>query len=223
MIAMKLLIRTSPSTQPVPFHYQHVLVGAFHKWLGENEEHDQLSLYSLGWLQGGKAWRGKLRFNSGAQWPISAADSDLVQRLIAGIQDDPIIAYGMEVMEVVLQRPPTFEREHRFLVQSPVLVKRYNWEQKKVHYYLYNEPEADALLTETMQNKLKAAGKENLDISLSFDRSYAGAKTKLIRYQGIDIKGSICPIIAKGDPEAIAFAWKVGVGNSTGIGFGALQ
>ena len=27
----------------------------------------------------------------------------------------------------------------------------------------------------------------------------------------------------KGSPEQIAFAWDVGVGNSTGIGFGALK
>jgi len=29
-------------------------------------------------------------------------------------------------------------------------------------------------------------------------------------------------VIVEGDPRAVQFAWEVGVGNSTGIGFGAL-
>ena len=40
---------------------------------------------------------------------------------------------------------------------------------------------------------------------------------------GIKNKASICPVIVKGTSEQIAFAWNVGVGNSTGIGFGALN
>jgi CRISPR/Cas system endoribonuclease Cas6 (RAMP superfamily) len=30
-------------------------------------------------------------------------------------------------------------------------------------------------------------------------------------------------VIIKGTPEQLAFAWNVGLGNSTGIGFGALN
>jgi CRISPR/Cas system endoribonuclease Cas6 (RAMP superfamily) len=32
-----------------------------------------------------------------------------------------------------------------------------------------------------------------------------------------------CPIIIKGKPETKLFAWNVGLGNSTGIGFGAIK
>ncbi|MGN9307593.1 CRISPR-associated endoribonuclease Cas6 [Enterococcus faecium] len=58
---------------------------------------------------------------------------------------------------------------------------------------------------------------------MSFDRTYYAAKTKLVYYKNIGNKTSICPVIIEGTPEQIAFAWNVGVGNSTGIGFGALK
>jgi hypothetical protein len=47
-------------------------------------------------------------------------------------------------------------------------------------------------------------------------------KTKLVSYRGIGNKASFCPVVVEGTPEQVGFAWKVGVGNSTGIGFGAL-
>lgn len=219
---MRLHLRTTENTKPVPFDYQRSLVGAFHKWLGKNKVHDGLSLYSLGWLQGGRQKGKDLHFPHGATWPISTPDKEILAKLVDSIQQDPKLAFGMQVQEVKIQLEPDFTEEHRFLVQSPVLVKR-NEDSGRIAFYLYDDTKADALLTETLKNKLTKAGKEDLEISVAFDRSYPQAKTKLINYNGIRIKGSICPVILKGDPEAIAFAWNVGVGNSTGIGFGALK
>jgi CRISPR/Cas system endoribonuclease Cas6 (RAMP superfamily) len=49
---MRLHLSLTPNTEPVPFNYQHQLTGALHKWLGENELHDKISLYSFSWLRG---------------------------------------------------------------------------------------------------------------------------------------------------------------------------
>jgi CRISPR-associated endoribonuclease Cas6 len=67
------------------------------------------------------------------------------------------------------------------------------------------------------------AGLQDNTLDIRFDTSYSGAKTKLISYGKIKNRVSVCPIIIKGTPETKAFAWNVGVGNSTGIGFGALK
>jgi len=220
---MRLHIKTTPSAQTVPFDYQQNLVGAFHKWLGEdNEEHGHISLYSLSWLKGGKGSKGGLIFPEGAQWQISSPNHELLQRLINGLQEKPEIAFGMTAQEVMLEQDPEFKSEGRFVVQSPVLVKRHE-ESGRERYYTYEEAESDALLTETLQHKLRKAGHEDLNIEVAFDRSYRGAKTKVTTYNQIKIKGSVCPVYLKGDPLALAFAWNVGVGNSTGIGFGALR
>jgi CRISPR-associated endoribonuclease Cas6 len=206
----------------VPFSYQENLTGAFHKWLGANDVHDSLSLYSFSWLQGGHGRGDVLQFPQGAEWFISAHDGELLQRLISGIMKDPAIAWGMEVEEVQFRRDPVFGTEHRFLAASPILIQRRVEEGRPKQYYFHDSPEAEALLTETFHRKLEQAGLDTEGAQVRFDRTYSNRKVKLVHYDGLGIKTNICPVIVSGTLEAVRFAWNVGVGNSTGIGFGAL-
>ena len=218
---MRVHIKTSPNTERVPYSYQVNLVGALHKWLGRNEVHDELSLYSLSWLSRGRAGKGGLNFPAGASYFVSSPDTALIKQLIQGIQAQPEIAFGLQVTDLMLQPPPEFGTEQVFFLQSPVLIKRQIGTDTK--FYYPEDPESDQFLTETLTNKLKLANLGEKAIEVSFDRSYHSIKKKLATYKGIDNKGTLCPVIVKGDPEAVAFAWEVGVGNSTGIGFGALK
>ena len=59
-------------------------------------------------------------------------------------------------------------------------------------------------------------------LDISFDLTYAKKKIKFINYRGIRNKANLCPVYIKGKPETKAFAWNVGIGNSTGIGFGSI-
>lgn len=219
---MRIHIRTTPNTEPVPFEYQKSLVGAFHKWLGKNEVHDGLSLYSLSWLRGGKMRNGALAFPEGASWFISSPETQLIKKIVDGLFIDPTIAYGMVVQGMTIEETPDFGREQHFKLASPVLIKRQEDGNEHETHYTYSQNEADKLMTETLKSKLAQAGQGDKDIEIGFDRSYRRAKTKMVYYRGIGNKANMCPVILKGDPEAIAFAWDVGVGNSTGIGFGAL-
>lgn len=218
---MRIHIRTSPNSEIVPYNYQVNLVGALHNWLGRNKVHDDLSLYSLSWLSHGKSGKAGLTFPSGASFFISSPDINLIKQLIKGIQSNPEIAFGLQVTDLMLQPPPDFGSERVFFLQSPVLIKRYVGEVTK--FYFPEDIESDQLLTDTLIHKLRLANLSEKSIEVSFDRSYRGIKKKLATYKGINNKGTLCPVIVKGDPEAVAFAWEVGVGNSTGIGFGALK
>lgn len=44
----------------------------------------------------------------------------------------------------------------------------------------------------------------------------------MVTYRGIGNRANMCPVIIDGRPETKAFAWEVGIGNSTGIGFGSI-
>jgi CRISPR-associated endoribonuclease Cas6 len=220
---MRIHLELTPNTSLVPFNYQTSLVGAFHKWLGENELHGSLALHSFSWLDGSKAIKGGLNFRNGASWFISAYDEAVVKTIVKGIMDDSNLNFGMQVNGIRMEPTPKLTHVQRFLLASPVLVKRP--EEGKVHdtYYTFKDEAADAMMTETLQNKLKKANMDGLDVSVHFDRGYNNPKTKLIDYRGIKIRASSCPVILKGDPEAIGFAWNVGIGNSTGIGFGGVR
>ncbi len=220
---MRINLHLSPNTEPVPFNYQPALVGAFHKWLGENELHDEISLYSLSWLWGGAMRKDKkgFDFKKGAVFSISSPMEGLHQQAVSGVFQDQTIRWGMRVAEVNLFPTPDFGTEQRFIAQSPILIKRRPPEGGGQQYYFPSDPEANELLTETLQRKLQKFGLKK-SAAVAFDQAYPNPKTKLIDYKGIRIKASQCPVIIKGDPEAVAFAWDVGIGNSTGIGFGAI-
>lgn len=218
---MRIIIKTCPNTVPVPFNYQKDLVGAFHKWLGENLVHDEVSLYSLSWLQGGKSTTKGLNFKQGSEWHISAHDHSLLKSLIKGIQADPEISFGMEVDSITLVDAPSFRDSERFYLNSPVFVKRN--ENGRIRFFLHNDIETDQLITHTMTTKLKIAGIDHDGLKISFDKTYLNPKTKKISFGGIDCRASFCPVIIEGTPEQLAFAWNVGIGNSTGIGFGSLR
>lgn len=219
---MRIHLKTTRNTEMVPFTYQTALVGALHKWLGPNAHHDAISLYSLSWLIGSRSVKGGLDFPQGGSFFISSPSREFIQQLMQGVVGDPQIRYGMAVSEVYLQETPEFGEKHTFALQSPVLIKR-TLEDREIKFYLAQDPQANQFLTETMQHKLKQVGMDDLPIKVTFDLTYPNIKTKLVDYKGTLNKATYCPVTLEGDPEAIAFAWEVGIGNSTGIGFGSLK
>ncbi|MCB9285201.1 MAG: CRISPR-associated endoribonuclease Cas6 [Lewinellaceae bacterium] len=218
---MRIYLHLTPNTELVPFNYQAALVGAFHRWLGENELHDDISLYSLSWLSQAKVLKKALDFPGGSTFFISAPDQNLLGNLIAGVQAGWHLRWGMEVESVTIQRTPDFGSQNRFVVQSPVLVQR-RTDDGKQKYFLPTDEESNQFLTETLLHKMRKAGLQE-EADVRFDPTYLTPKTKLVDYKGIKIRSSYCPVIVSGHPRAVQFAWEVGVGNSTGIGFGALR
>ncbi len=219
---MRIYLHLSPNTEIVPFDYQASLVGAFHKWLGQNELHDDISLYSLSWLSGARKTDDGFHFPRGSTFFISSPLPDLHQKVVSGIFNAQHIRWGMRVQEVRMCVTPDFGGRKRFVVQSPVLIKRKQEGAKHQKYFYPSDPESNTFLTETLQKKLQKVGRAT-DVSVAFDSSYAKPGIKKVTFNNIDIKASFCPVIVTGDPQAVAFAWDVGVGNSTGIGFGALR
>ena len=221
---MRLLLKLSSNRTPVEFNHLHILAGALHKWLGPNEEHDGLSLYSFSWLQGGRANGHGLHFPRGAEWHISALDSEFLVRSIQGIFRDPGIRWGMRVEQCEIVASPAFPdgvSEQRFLCASPIFIKRTLPDGEEKHY-LFSDPESDRLLTETLQHKLRAAGLDDSGVSVRFGRDYPKARTQKVMYRQIGNMANYCPVFVRGTAEQLAFAWTVGLGNSTGVGFGAL-
>lgn len=220
---MRLKITLTPNREIVPFNHLPVLAGALHKWLGTNTYHGELSLYSYSWLQGARASKNGLNFPKGAYWYISALDDDFLMRSIKGILKDGEMRWGMKVERAEVLPTPDFPDygEVRFLVASPVFIKR-KLENGDTKHYLYTDIESDALLTETLQHKLRTAGLSDEGVQVRFDRDYPKAKTQLVRYRDINNRCSYCPVFVKGTKEQLVFAWTVGMGNSTGVGFGAL-
>ncbi|AMR26249.1 hypothetical protein A0257_03490 [Hymenobacter psoromatis] len=213
------------ASQVVLFDYLPTLKSSFHRWAGHDEGlHDGLSLYSYAWLRGGRAGRGGIRFAEGASWFISAPDETLIHALVAGVVRAPDLGLGLRVADVRLQRAPEFAAgEQPFRVASPVFIKHETERGKPADHLLPGHPRADELLTATLRHKLRQAGLDDAGAAVRFDPTFiAAAKTKLFKYQQVQCRASVCPVLVAGSAEQIGFAWEVGVGHSTGIGCGAL-
>ena len=210
---MRIHLSLSKNTEPVDFSYQQKQVGTIHKWLGINGLHDQMSLYSFSWLKGGRKLDDHLDFSQGANFFISFYDTNRLKDIIKGIQSEPEVFCGMSVHNITIQEVPMFETKQRFISESPIFLK-YSKDRKSTYYY-FNDVESN--------QKLRKAGLSDVGLNVYFEKDYPLAYTKGTTFKGIFSKGSICPIIVEGSSEQIAFIWDVGIGNSTGIGFGSLS
>ncbi|MBO0933007.1 CRISPR-associated endoribonuclease Cas6 [Fibrella aquatilis] len=223
---MRLQLQLTPNTQLVPFNHIHFLTGAIHKWLGpENDIHDGLSLYSFGWLRGGQGRKEGLTFPKGATWNISFFDDTVTRQLIKGLLKQPDVMYGMRVIATSDIPTPNFGESYLFKTDGSSVVARSKRADGSRAYLLWDDPAADEAITGLLKQKLIKAGYagDDLSVRVSFDRSYSEARTKKIKVKTTEHKGSECPVLVEGTPEAVRFAWLVGIGDLTGSGFGGLR
>lgn len=218
---MRAHIQISTNNKTIPFDHQHLLTGTIHKWLGWNNEHGKLSLYSFSRLEGAKATKNGLQFENSTSFFFSAFDTNLIKQLVFGIQADPSLFEGLTVTGITLQEDPDFSDREQFNVASPIFIKRK--EDDRIEHILYTDTRANGFLKETMQTKLKAAGIMDETFDITFDETYKNAGTKKVTYKGIANRANWCHVIIKGKPETKKLIWNAGLGNSTGIGFGAIK
>lgn len=220
---MRLHLNLTPNKEPVPFNYQESLSEIFANWLRIADLENKFNFYSLSWLQKSKAINGSLQFPSGTEWFISFYDYRFSKKLVRVILDKPEIFYGMSVCGLEQKITPHFDSPQVFRVGSPVLAQENDDETGGTHF-IYSEPKANEILTETLRYKMRRVGYsgKHTKVTVEFDKSYQFAKTKMVKINNLRKRGSVCPVIVKGTPQAVRFAWNVGVGHETEIGFGSL-
>ncbi len=223
---MRILLELSPPNKPLGFDYPHRLCRVLHKWLGLNNPwHDSLSLYSFGWLEGGRGTSEGLIFPDGASWFVSGWEEAFLARLVTGVFNDRELLHGMHVRTTRVAQTPVFKSRQFYRVSGPVLLKSLQ-EDRRVKFLTFQDGElADEALTHSIHSKLEAAGLARYipDVRAHFVADHATAKTKLVEINGIRNRASLCPIVVEGPEEVQRFVWRVGVGNCTGVGFGGLK
>ncbi len=220
---MRIYLRTTPNNEPVPIDYQQKLVGTIHKWIGhDNDQHGNMSLYSFSWFHGSKFADNTLSFKQGAKFFISFYDDKVIRTIVNTILNDPQMFCGLEVTDVQIAEKPDLSDRTLFYCGSPIFIKR-RLQDGHIRQYNFNDAESASFMKETLANKMRMAGLEVDDsLDIKFDTSFPGKRLKLIQYHGVGNKASLCPVIITGKEETKQFAWDVGIGSCTGIGFGAI-
>ena len=218
---MRIHLRIFSNNCIIPFSHQHLLVGTIHKWLGWNDLHGELSLFSFSRIEKCKATNKGLQLEEYSSMFISAFDDAVIKQLISGIQNDQTMFSGLSVTDIRIEEDPDLSTRDQFFVASPILIKRPDGDQTK--HFLFDNEQSNELLKETLINKMNKVGLVDETFEIQFDKNYPAAKTMLIDYNGIQNRANWCHVIIKGKPETKLFAWNVGLGKSTGIGFGAVR
>lgn len=222
---MRIVIHTTPNSSIVSFDYQQKLVGTIHKWLGNNEIHDNISLYSFSWLLGGKMIRNQgYTFPDGANFFVSFYEEEYLRLLMRTILSDPEMFCGLKVRDISIVNQPVFSEDAQyFRLASPIFIKRLQYGTRNYKFYLYDDEVSNTLMTETLKHKMKEASlPEDGTLKVEFDLTYPQKQVKMVTIHGIKSKASMCPVIIHGSPQSKLFAWTVGIGNSTGSSFGSL-
>ncbi len=219
---MRLYLKLSKNTKTIPFNYQELLTGTIHKWIGENnEEHGKPGRYSFSWLQNTVTNKSGIEIRQNSYFFISSGNVELIKKITKGIIGDPTMFNGVSVKDIQIKNTPEFGTSERFLMASPVLLKEKQGERTR--HITLNDNDFEEALTNNLKRKLDKVGVGSKGVIVSLDPETNFRQTKLVTYKGIKNRTSLAPIIINGNPEQIAFAWEVGLGNSTGIGFGALK
>lgn len=219
---MRIHLKTKSIEVIIPYNHQRLLVGAIHKWIGKgNEEHGDISLYSFSRLNGAKNCEKGLAFQHGSTFFFSAHDLGLIQQIIHRIQKDPILFDRLEIEEIIIQEEPDLESKDIYFTASPILIKHRDGDN--IRHLTYKDSMAPACLEHTLKTKMNIAGLIDDSLKIEFIPNHPSASTKLVNYNGINNRSNWCPLLIMGKPETKVFAWNVGLGNSTGIGFGAIK
>ncbi len=218
---MRIYLELKSQGLEIPFDHQPLMVGTIYKWLGRSILHDRVSLYSFSRLEGGKMLNNNLIFNNSCSFFISAYEDSIIKKLVAGILKDTDMFYGLKVSNIYLMEDPNLTKRELFFPASPIFIKRRV--EDKIEHFLFDHPLAGEYLKQTLLTKMKNAGINDETLELNFFNKNRKGQRKLVRYNGINNIASLCPVVIHGKPETKLFAWNVGLGNSTGIGFGAIE
>lgn len=229
---MRIVVNFTKNTEPVQFNYLSNLNGYLHKVLGKgNEYHDKLSIYSTSFLHGGKRDEktNTLNFSNGASWYVSSPDMKFIKEFIENLYKNIDFSFGMK-LESAHKIDPNIKKIRNYFYlksKSPILLKERNGETNKTKYYTYND---NFLHTSDIMKKIIIKKAEDAkfvlnksDFEIYFDHQYSNKKIKNINIKSINNTCSVCPIIIKTEDEnVIKFITDVGVGHSTGSGFGCI-
>jgi len=225
---MRLIFKTSKSTEIVPFNNQTYLNGAINKWLGHNNKwHNVPGNYNISSLLGGKKVSNGLSFPNGAKIVVSFLDNEFIAALVDGMKKDPLINWGMRVdeeFEIELDSK-IYGGKNFFFALSPILIKKTKEGERDI-FLTYESENVNEVLTDSMANKLRCIypDVELFGFKIEFARDYGKTKKiKKVLIKNVINTASICPIIIYGKKETVELCYNLGIGRSVNSGFGCIS
>lgn len=201
---------------------QDMVNSFFHRMLGDgNRFHDTFSNYSLSNLMGGRITDGKLVYDGEAYVILSTSDGGLLSLVMEKVFD--IRSMHMRDMKGKrVEMLGDFEPNRRYDIirlTSPLLLSRDG------RYLTFKDEGFMEALNRNCKAKLRKSGFSDEAVSSVSVEPYKfeNARTKAVLVHGAYSIASVVHLVVKGDSAARTALYNMGLGKSTGSGFGSVE
>lgn len=210
------IILTKPTSE-VPVNNQHYINGFFHKILGKNNKwHDTFSNYAVSSLQGGHLHNSHLEFDGNPYITVSSEDTEFINAVMTGAMSSDAEVFGMKFKTFEINDYKVNEYYDKIYTISPILVKK---DGKKI---AVDDKDFIKVLNKNCKDKLSHIGIVDDTFSIEV-RNPEKAKVKKIMVGDIFNICSMVSLVVRGRKKTRRTLYNLGLGNSTGCGFGSVK
>jgi CRISPR-associated endoribonuclease Cas6 len=211
----------------LPNNNQNMLNSYIHKCLGENNiYHDAKSNYSISMLYGGTLDKinKKIIVEDNIFFVVSSFDEDFINLLIGGIADNPILTDNLILSSIECIDEYIYDGYNHFRTFSPFLIKGSDGRGVTIDNFNGSCEKFGEFLKPIVKNKLQKIS-ENLKLNLKFDIfdikiEWCHSANRSIK-NGC-VKTNNCGFTLHSDNQTASLLYNIGIGQSTGAGFGCI-
>jgi len=223
---MRIKINFTQNTSPVPIDNQHLLNGYIHKCLGkDNKYHDTWSNYSISTLLGGKLNKDSktLSFKDGAFITVTSEDREFLNLILMGTLDNKELFNGMKFAGFDHVEEKFNNGVNHFVTLFPGFIIKEPCPIHGERFIQLSDKDFDIKVKNYLIKKLKRIDEsldlKDFDVKIEKRDWYYTKKVKVGKSFNIS---NMCQLDIRSSKEIAKLIYNIGVGKSTGSGFGAI-
>jgi CRISPR-associated endoribonuclease Cas6 len=221
---MRLKILLSATNKELPINHQHLVNSFIHRALGKNNEyHDAKSDYSISPLQGGTWIKGtkNISFKNGGYITISSLDEKFINNILLSLYStyfyEDIKVNGIEFVDEQF-----YNGWNHFVTLSPFIIKKYS-SKKDYTFHTIDDEGFEVTLKDYLINKITKINPKldlsDFDVKIPYHVNHK--KVKVVVKNVVNI-GNSCHININTNKQVAELLYNIGIGQSTGCGFGTI-
>jgi CRISPR-associated endoribonuclease Cas6 len=222
---MRIKINFTASIGEVPVNHQSLLNGYVHKCLGSNNEyHNKRNDYAISSLIGGflNKENQTVDFKNGAYFVVSSLDLNFINKLLIGVISNPNFTHGMVFDGVDHISEEFYDGLNHFTTLSPFLIKEYSDKNKYSFLTLDDADFANKVKDYLIRKITKIDPKLDLSDFEVIVPKFDAHKVQKVMVKNVINKANKCQISIKCNKKIAELIYNIGLGQSTGSGFGTL-
>lgn len=218
---MRIKVKLTGTDKIVTMNNRHIVNSFFHRIIGDkNEYHDTVSDYCISDLRGSckRVSKREISFKDGGYVAMSFHNMEIAEKVMMGLAKNKNFYKDIEVCGIEYVPDENYNYKwNYFRTLTPILLK-VKGKMKNV-----NDVDFVEELNKSTKNKIKSINPDlNVDNFEIRVKKHENHKEKIIFVRDIMNFPTQCHLDIKCDKEVAKLLYNVGIGKSTGSGFGMI-